>query len=178
MKVSETGIKDLLVLEPRVFKDPRGFFCESYHKERLEGFGVQNVFIQDNQSRSSFGVVRGLHYQKEPYAQAKLVRVTEGVIFDVAVDLRSGSPTYGEWFGLEITAENFLQLMIPAGFAHGFSVLSDHATLIYKCDQYYHPESETGIRFDDPDLRIDWKIDPDKVIVSEKDRILPYLKQL
>lgn len=178
MKVKETGIEGLLILEPGIFKDPRGYFYESYHKERLNGFGVENVFIQDNQSRSSFGVIRGLHYQKEPYAQAKLVRVTEGAIFDVAVDLRSGSPTYGEWFGVEITAENFLQMMIPAGFAHGLSVLSDHATVIYKCDQYYHPESETGIRFDDPDLRIDWKIDPDKVIVSEKDRILPYLKQL
>lgn len=178
MIVKETAIKGLLVLEPRVFKDPRGFFYESYHKERLSGLGVENEFIQDNQSRSSFGVIRGLHYQKEPYAQAKLVRVTEGAIFDVAVDLRSGSPTYGKWYGVEITAENFLQLMIPAGFAHGLSVLSDHATVIYKCDQYYHPESESGIRFDDPDLQIDWKIDPDLAIVSEKDRILPYLKQL
>lgn len=178
MNVKKTAIEGLLVLEPRVFKDPRGFFYESYHKDRLGGLGVENVFIQDNQSRSSFGVIRGLHYQKEPYAQAKLVRVTEGAIFDVAVDLRSGSPTYGEWYGVEITAENFLQLMIPAGFAHGLSVLSDHATVIYKCDQYYHPESESGIRFDDPDLQIDWKIDPDLTIVSDKDRILPYLKQL
>lgn len=178
MIVKETAIEGLLVLEPRVFKDPRGFFYESYHKDRLGGLGVENVFIQDNQSRSSFGVIRGLHYQKEPHAQAKLVRVTEGAIFDVAVDLRSGSSTYGEWFGVEITAENFLQVMIPAGFAHGFSVLSDHATIIYKCDQYYHPESESGIRFDDPDLQIEWKIDPELAIVSDKDRILPYFKQL
>jgi len=178
MKERETGIEGLLILEPRVFKDPRGYFYESYHLEKLSGLGVENAFIQDNQSRSSFGVIRGLHYQKEPFAQAKLVRVTEGAIFDVAVDLRSGSPTYRKWYGVEITAENFLQLIIPAGFAHGFSVLSDHATVIYKCDQYYHPESESGIRFDDPDLQIDWKIDPDQVIVSEKDRILPYLKQL
>lgn len=178
MKVKETGIEGLLVLEPRVFKDPRGFFYESYHKERLDRHGVDYEFIQDNQSRSSYGVIRGLHYQKQPHAQAKLVRVTEGAIFDVAVDIRPGSPTYGKWFGVEISAENFLQLLIPGGFAHGLSVLSDHATVIYKCDQYYHPESEFGISFDDPDLNIDWRIDPKKAIVSEKDRILPYLKQI
>ena len=123
-------------------------------------------------------MIRGLHYQKEPYAQAKLVRVTDGSIFDVAVDIRPGSPTFGRWFGVEISADNCLQLFIPAGFAHGFSVISDHATVQYKCDQYYHPESESGIRFDDPDLQIDWKIDPENMIVSEKDSILPYLKQL
>jgi len=178
MKVIETFIDGLVIIEPQVFRDPRGYFYESYHKQRLEGLGIGNVYVQDNQSRSAYGVIRGLHYQKEPYAQSKLVRVTEGVIFDVAVDIRSGSPTYGEWFGLEISAENFLQLMIPAGFAHGFSVLSDHATLFYKCDQYYHPESESGIRYDDPDLQIDWRIEPDKAIVSEKDSMLPCLKQL
>ncbi|MCK4879166.1 MAG: dTDP-4-dehydrorhamnose 3,5-epimerase [Bacteroidales bacterium] len=178
MKVKETGIEGLLVLEPRIFEDPRGFFYESYHKERLDQHGVDYEFIQDNQSRSSYGVIRGLHYQKEPHTQSKLVRVTEGAIFDVVVDIRPGSPTYGKWFGLEISAENFLQLLIPGGFAHGLSVLSDHATVLYKCDRYYHPESESGIRFDDPDLQIDWRIDPEKAIVSEKDRILPYLKQL
>ncbi len=178
MKVKETGIEGLLVLEPRIFKDPRGFFYESYHKERLDQHGVDYEFIQDNQSRSSYGVIRGLHYQKEPHAQSKLVRVTEGAIFDVAVDIRPGSPTYGKWFGLEISAENFLQLLIPGGFAHGLSVLSDHATVLYKCDRYYHPESESGIRFDDPDLQIDWRIDPENAIVSERDRILPCLKQL
>ena len=178
MIVKETGIEGLLVLEPRVFKDPRGFFYESYHKEELSKYGIDCEFIQDNQSRSSYGVIRGLHYQEEPHAQVKLVRVTEGAIFDVAVDIRPGSPTYGKWFGIELSAANFLQLMIPGGFAHGLSVLSERASVLYKCDQYYHPESESGIRFDDPDLMIDWKIDPEKAIISEKDRILPYFKQL
>ena len=178
MIVKETGIEGLLILEPRVFKDPRGFFYESYHKEELSRHGIGYEFIQDNQSRSSFGVIRGLHFQKEPYAQAKLVRVTEGAIFDVVVDIRPGSPSYGHWFGVELSAENFLQLLIPGGFAHGLSILSNQATVQYKCDQYYHPESESGIRFDDPDLQIDWRIDPEKAVISEKDRILPYLKQL
>lgn len=178
MDVELTGIDGLLIVKPRVFKDSRGFFYESYNKEVLSGHGIEYEFIQDNQSRSSYGVIRGLHYQKEPYAQAKLLRVTEGAIFDVAVDIRPGSSTFGKWFGLELSADNFLQLMIPPGFAHGFSVLSDHAILQYKCDKYYHPESESGIRFDDPDLQIDWKIDPGKAVISEKDRILPYFKQL
>jgi dTDP-4-dehydrorhamnose 3,5-epimerase len=178
MIVKETGIEGLLILEPKVFKDSRGFFYESYHKEEFSRHGIGYEFIQDNQSRSSFGVIRGLHFQKVPYAQAKLVRVTEGAVFDVTVDIRPGSPSYGHWFGVELSAENFLQLMIPGGFAHGFSILSDQATVQYKCDQYYHPESESGIRFDDPDLQIDWRIDPEKAVISEKDRILPYLKQL
>ncbi len=178
MKVKETGIEGLVVLEPRVFKDPRGYFFESFHKKELSLHGIDYDFIQDNQSRSSHGVIRGLHYQKEPYAQAKLVRVTEGAIFDVAVDIRPDSPTYGKWFGIELRADNFLQLMIPAGFAHGLSVLSDRASVLYKCDQYYNPESESGIRFDDPDLQIDWKIDPGNAVISEKDRILPFFNQL
>jgi dTDP-4-dehydrorhamnose 3,5-epimerase len=178
MTIKETGIEGLLIVEPKVFMDPRGFFYESYHQERLSGHGVNYQFIQDNQSRSAYGVIRGLHYQKHPHTQAKIVRVTEGAIFDVAVDIRPGSPTYGRWFGLELSANNFLQLMIPGGFAHGLSVLTEYASVQYKCDQYYHPESESGIRFDDPDLKIDWKIDPLKAIVSEKDLILPYFKQL
>lgn len=178
MIVKETGIEGLLILEPKVFKDRRGFFYESYHKEEFSRHDIGYEFIQDNQSRSSIGVIRGLHFQKEPYAQAKLVRVTEGAIFDVVVDIRPGSPSYGHWFGIELSAENFLQLMIPGGFAHGLSILSDQATVQYKCDQYYRPESESGIRFDDPDLQIDWRIDPEKAVISEKDRILPYLKQL
>jgi len=178
MIVRETGIEGLLLLEPKVFKDPRGYFYESYHQEELSRHGIEYEFIQDNQSRSGFGVIRGLHYQKEPHAQAKLVRVTEGSVFDVAVDIRPGSPTYGLWYGVELSAENFLQLMIPGGFAHGLSVLSDRATVLYKCDKYYRPESESGIRFDDPDLHIDWRIDPEKAIISDKDRILPFLKQL
>jgi len=178
MIVKETGLEGLLLLEPRVFKDPRGYFFESFHQERLQQHGLEYHFIQDNQSRSGYGVIRGLHYQKEPHAQAKLVRVLEGVVFDVAVDIRPGSPTYGKWYGVELSAANFLQLIIPGGFAHGFSVLSEHATLFYKCDQYYHPESESGIRFDDPDLQIDWRVDPEKVIISEKDRVLPNFRQL
>jgi dTDP-4-dehydrorhamnose 3,5-epimerase len=178
MKVKETGIAGLLILEPKVFKDPRGYFFENYHMDRLVEAGIDRSFIQDNESRSVQGVLRGLHFQKAPHAQAKLVRVILGRIYDVAVDIRPGSPTYGHWFGLELSEENFLQILIPAGFAHGFSVLSDHTIVQYKCDQYYHPESEAGIRFDDPDLGIDWKIDPEKAIISEKDRKLPYLKQL
>lgn len=178
MKVKETDIEGLLVLEPKIFKDSRGYFYESFHQELLEQQGLKYSFIQDNQSRSVYGVIRGLHFQKEPFAQAKLVRVTEGVILDVVLDIRPGSPSYGKWFAIELSAENFLQLLIPEGFAHGFSVLSKHATLQYKCTQYYHPESEAGIRYDDPDLKINWKVDPEKAIVSDKDRKLPYLKKL
>lgn len=167
-----------MILEPKVFEDSRGNFFESYHKTRLEEHGLCYDFVQDNQSHSSLGVIRGLHYQKEPHAQAKLVRVVEGVIFDVAVDIRPGSATYGQWFGLEISARNQLQLMIPEGFAHGFSVLSTQATVFYKCNTYYHPDSEAGIRFDDPDLRINWNIDLKSAVVSEKDRNLPYFKDL
>ncbi len=134
MEVRDTGIEGLLVLEPKVFQDTRGYFFESYHREEMKDHGIDLDFIQDNQSRSTHGVIRGLHFQIEPHAQTKLVRVTEGSIYDVAVDLRRGSPSYGQWYGVELSAENFLQLLIPKGFAHGFSVLSDHATLYYKCD--------------------------------------------
>ncbi len=178
MKIRETGIEGLKVIEPKVFRDSRGYFLESYHKSWLEEQGIFHDFIQDNQSRSTFGVVRGLHYQKEPYTQAKLIRVTEGTILDVAVDIRPGSATYGQWYGLEISDVNHLQLLIPGGFAHGFSVLSTYATVFYKCDTYYHPASESGVRFDDPDLGIDWKIDLKSAVISEKDRMLPYLKDL
>ena len=178
MIVKETDIEGLLVLEPKVYKDSRGFFFESYNRKRMEEHGLHYEFIQDNQSYSGHGVIRGLHFQKAPHEQAKLVRVISGTIYDVAVDLRPSSPTYGLWYGMEISAENFLQIIIPGGFAHGFSVLSDHALVQYKCDRYYNPESESGIRFDDPDLGIDWKIDADKVQVSEKDKVLPYFNQL
>ena len=178
MKVSPTTIEGLLILEPKVYRDPRGYFMETYHRSRLESVGIHREFVQDNQSRSSYGVIRGLHFQREPHAQAKLIRVTEGTILDVAVDIRAGSSTYGAWFGLEISAENQLQLLIPEGFAHGFSVLSEHATVFYKCDAYYHPAAESGIRYDDPDLRIDWKIDPLAAVISDKDRGLPLLKDL
>lgn len=178
MKISETGIEGLTIIEPRVIKDERGYFFESYHRETLETMGIHQTFIQDNQSRSVEGVIRGLHYQKEPHAQAKLVRVTEGKIFDVAVDIRKGSPTYGKWFGAELSEQNQLQLLIPRGFAHGFSVLSPFATIFYKCDAYYHPPSDSGIRFNDPDLQIDWKVDTASALISEKDRGLPYLKDI
>ena len=178
MEVRETGIEGLYVLEPRVFKDSRGYFFESYHRDLLKDLGWDFEFVQDNQSRSAYGVIRGLHYQKEPHAQTKLVRVIEGSIFYVAVDLRKDSPTYAQWFGVELSAENHLQLLIPKGFAHGFSVLTDNATLYYKCDNYYHPESESGIRFDDPQLAIDWKIDPGRRIISEKDKALPNFKPI
>lgn len=178
MKITATNMEGLLVIEPNVYRDSRGYFLETYHRSRLESLGIGREFIQDNQSRSVHGVIRGLHFQREPHAQAKLIRVTEGTIFDVAVDIRKGSPTFGLWYGLELSAENQLQLLIPDGFAHGFSVLSGHATVFYKCDAYYHPESESGIRFDDPDLRIDWKIDPVSAVISEKDRRLPLFKDL
>jgi len=178
MEIRNTGLEGLLVVEPRVFQDPRGYFFESYHRDELKDHGIDYEFIQDNQSRSTHGVIRGLHFQNAPHGQTKLVRVTEGSIYDVAVDLRQESPTFGQWFGIELSADNFLQLLIPKGFAHGFSVLSDHATLYYKCDDYYHPQSESGIRFDDPDLGIDWKVAPGKAIISDKDRNLPYIKQI
>ena len=178
MKIQETGIEGLRIIEPKVYRDQRGYFLESYHQKKLEALGIRHNFIQDNQSRSTKGVIRGLHFQQEPNAQTKLIRVTEGLIYDVAVDLRKGSLSYGDWFGVELSIENHLQLLIPKGFAHGFSVLSPHATILYKCDAVYHPESESGIRFDDPDLQIDWKVDQAKSTISEKDRILPYLKEI
>lgn len=178
MKVTRTNLEGLLIIEPKVYGDPRGYFTETYHRSRLESLGIRREFIQDNQSRSTYGVIRGLHFQREPHAQAKLIRVTEGTILDVAVDLRNGSPTFGKWLGMELSAENHLQLLIPPGFAHGFSVLSDQATVFYKCDAYYHPASESGIRYNDPDLRIDWIIDPAEAVISDKDRALPLLKDL
>jgi len=178
MHIRETDIEGLIILEPRVFKDERGYFFESFRAATFSERGMNAVFIQDNESRSGFGVIRGLHFQKEPHAQSKLVRVVEGSVFDVAVDLRPGSPSFGKWFGLELSAENKTQLLIPKGFAHGFSVLSKQATVIYKCDAYYHPESESGIRYDDPQLAIDWRIDPSMAIVSEKDQALASLEQI
>ena len=173
MTTRETGIEGLVIIEPKVFRDDRGYFFESFHKEKL---GIKNDFLQDNQSRSSKGVIRGLHFQRDPHAQTKLVRVTEGAVYDVAVDIREGSGTFGQWFGIELSADNHLQLLIPRGFAHGFSVLSPHATILYKCDAYYHPESESGIRFDDPDLGINWQVEMGSAIVSGKDINLPGFK--
>ncbi len=178
MQIRDTAINGLLIFEPRVFKDQRGYFLESFRQSWLRDLGNIPEFIQDNESQSSFGVIRGLHFQNQPHAQTKLIRVTEGRIYDVAVDIRSGSTTYGQWFGLELSAENHLQLLIPAGFAHGFSVLSERATVFYKCDTYYHPGAESGVRFDDPALGIDWKVELAHATISEKDRELPYLKDL
>lgn len=176
MIVNTTKIPGLLVIEPSIFKDQRGYFFESYNEAKFYDAGIKNSFVQDNQSQSSYGVIRGLHMQETPFAQTKLLRVLQGSIFDVAVDFRLGSNTYGQWFGIEISAENNLQMLIPKGCYHGFSVLSDSATVFYKCDEVYHPESEIGIRFDDPDLNINWRIPPDKISISEKDKNLPYYK--
>lgn len=176
MKIRKTDIVGLLIIEPTVYKDKRGYFFESYNKGAYLKYGLEHTFIQDNQSKSSYGVIRGLHFQSQPYTQTKLVRVLEGAIYDVAVDLRQGSDSYGKWFGLEISADNNLQLLIPKGFGHGFSVLSETATVFYKCDELYHPEAEMGIRYNDEDLSIDWKIPADKVSVSQKDMILPSFK--
>ena len=173
MNLDNTFIKDLVVLTPIVFEDERGYFMETYNSNKLSDLGINISFVQDNQSFSQKGTLRGLHYQNSPYAQTKLVRVLEGEIIDVAVDLRKDSETYGKHFVIKLTADNKKQLLIPQGFAHGFSVLSETAVVMYKCDQYYNKDSEGGIRFDDPTLNIDWGIDLKEAIVSQKDLILP-----
>lgn len=169
MPFHTTDIPGLLIFEPKVFEDSRGYFFEAYNAALFQQEGIELQFVQDNQSKSSYGVIRGLHYQLNPHAQYKLVRVLEGVILDVAVDIRKGSPTFGKNFSMELTPENKKQLLIPAGFAHGFSVLSATATVLYKCNVLYNKESEAGIRYNDPTLNIDWKILSGKEIVSEKD---------
>ncbi len=174
MNFKTTDIPGLLIFEPRVFEDNRGYFFESYNEKVFIEAGITNRFVQDNQSCSAYGVIRGLHYQLAPYAQAKLVRVLHGVILDVTVDIRKESPTYGMVYCLEMSSENKKQLFIPEGFAHGFSVLSESAVILYKCDAFYNKECEAGIRFDDPELNIDWQIPAGKEIVSEKDSHLPY----
>lgn len=176
MKVLPTNLPGLFVIEPKVFADERGYFFESYHEGKLREQGIDVRFVQDNQSKSSYGVIRGLHYQLTPHAQTKLVRVLEGSIYDIAVDIRKGSPTYGQWFGIELSSENKNQLFIPQGFAHGFSVLSDIAVVLYKCDNLYNPASEGGILYNDPELAIDWKIPAGKAILSPKDIALPLLQ--
>ena len=173
MPFIETGIQGLLVFEPKVFEDNRGYFYEAYNENIFKQEGIEIRFIQDNQSSSSYGVIRGLHYQQTPHAQTKLVRAVSGQIWDVAVDIRKGSPTFGQVFTIELSAENKKQLFIPAGFAHGFSVLSDKAELLYKCDAFYNKESEAGIMYNDSSLNIDWKIPTEKAIISEKDFMLP-----
>ncbi len=174
MKIHETPILGLKIIEPVVFTDSRGYFFESYNLEKMVQAGVDNQFIQDNESLSSFGVIRGLHYQIEPFSQAKLVRVIKGKVFDVAVDLRRQSETFGKWFGLELSEFNKLQLYIPKGFAHGFSVLSNEAIFTYKCDNLYIQDSERAIRFNDPTLQIDWQINLKDQVISEKDMNAPF----
>ncbi|MEO8404641.1 MAG: dTDP-4-dehydrorhamnose 3,5-epimerase [Chitinophagaceae bacterium] len=170
-----TNIQGLLVFEPKVFGDSRGYFFESYNAQVFEQEGVTTMFVQDNQSSSCYGVIRGLHYQLPPYAQAKLVRALYGTILDVVVDIREGSPTFGQSYAIELSAENKKQIFVPGGFAHGFSVLSEKAEILYKCDTFYNKESEGGIFYNDPKLAIDWKVPADKVIVSDKDKVLPSL---
>jgi dTDP-4-dehydrorhamnose 3,5-epimerase len=171
-----TPIQDLLIFEPRIFEDNRGYFFEAYNEQVFAEAGIDIKFVQDNQSKSSFGVIRGLHYQQDPFAQTKLVRVLEGKILDVAIDIRKGSPHFGQSFSIELSADNKKQLLIPAGFAHGFSVLSETAVVLYKCDRFYNKGSEGGIRFDDPMLTIDWGIPKGQEVVSEKDIQLPFFK--
>jgi len=174
MQVSKTPIDGLLIVEPKKFADPRGVFYEVYSKSRYEQYGIPS-FVQDNHSVSKNGVLRGLHYQTNP-GQGKLVRVTRGEVFDVAVDIRKQSPTYGKWWGLSLSDTNNLQLYIPIGFAHGFCVLSESAEVLYKCSDYYSPENERGILWSDPDLAIDWPVK--EPILSEKDAVYPRFREL
>lgn len=173
MPFISTEIPGLLIFDPKVFEDSRGYFFESYNAQTFQKEGIDLNFVQDNQSSSSYGVIRGLHYQLHPHAQSKLVRVLEGSILDVAVDLRKGSPTFGKHVALELSAENKKQLLVPVGFAHGFSVQSPKAVVLYKCDAFYNRESEAGIRYNDPSLNINWKIPSGKEIISSKDAELP-----
>jgi dTDP-4-dehydrorhamnose 3,5-epimerase len=170
-----TDIPGVLIFEPKVFGDSRGYFYESYNESLFEKEGITTKFVQDNQSSSSYGVIRGLHYQLQPYAQIKLIRALSGTILDVVVDLRKGSPTYGKSLTIKLSAEEKKQLYIPAGIAHGFSVLSEKAEIFYKCDKFYNKESEGGILYSDPVLKIDWQIPLDKAIVSDKDKVQPLL---
>ena len=176
MQIEETELNGCFIFRPNVFEDSRGYFFESYNQRAFEeAVGSKYPFVQDNQSHSRYGVIRGLHLQTGAFSQAKLVRVLSGRVLDVAVDLRKDSPTYGKHLALELSADNKTQLFIPRGFAHGFSVLSETADFFYKCDNFYHQESEAGIRFDDPELAIDWGIPKKDQLVSEKDRVLPFL---
>lgn len=178
MNIIETEIRGVYIIEPKVFGDSRGYFFESYSRKDFEAKVGPVEFVQDNESKSCYGVVRGLHFQKPPHAQAKLVRVVKGKVLDVAVDLRKDSPTYGRHVSVELSEHNHRQVFIPKGFAHGFSVLSEEAVFQYKCDDYYAPETECAIAWNDPELNIDWRIPADQVILSEKDKRHPELKDL
>lgn len=178
MNVIKTDIEGLVIIEPRLFRDARGYFFESFSEREFAEKVAPVKFVQDNESRSSYGVLRGLHFQKPPYAQAKLVRVVTGRVLDVAVDLRKGSPTYGKYVAVELSEDNHLQFFIPRGFAHGFCVLSDEVVFQYKCDNYYAPQSEGAVIWNDPDLGIDWRIPQEDVVLSDKDRCHPAFKEL
>lgn len=173
MPFKDTNIPDLKIFEPKVWRDDRGYFYESYNKQTFEEAGITNVFVQDNQALSTFGVLRGLHYQLPPYAQAKLVRAVQGEVLDVVVDIREDSPTYGKSFSIRLSDANKKQLLVPRGFAHGYVVLSDTAIFAYKCDNLYQKSHDAGVFYNDPQLKIDWQIDMDKVILSEKDKVQP-----
>ena len=170
MEVIKTDIEGVVIIEPRIFKDDRGYFFESYSEKDFNAQVREVRFVQDNESKSGYGVLRGLHFQKPPYAQSKLVRVIKGAVLDVAVDIRKGSPTFGKHVAVELTGDNHRQFFIPRGFAHGFSVLTPEVIFQYKCDNFYAPQNEGALAWDDPDLDIDWRIPADKIILSEKDR--------
>ena len=177
MEIVETGIKGLLIIKPKVYSDTRGYFFESFNKKVFHEAGIIFEPFQDNESKSAKSVIRGLHYQLKPFDQAKLIRVVEGQIFDVAIDIRKSSETFGKWFGIELDSDTKHQLYIPRGFAHGFSVLSSVAVIQYKCDNFYNPQYERGISIFDPELNIDWKTESSIPIVSDKDRNNPVLKK-
>lgn len=176
MEVIKTNIEGVIIIEPRIFKDDRGYFFESFSQREFEEKVCKTIFVQDNESKSSYGVLRGLHFQKPPFSQSKLVRVIKGAVLDVAVDIRKDSPTFGQYVSVELTGDNHRQFFIPRGFAHGFSVLSEEIIFQYKCDNFYSPQSEGAIAWNDPDLNIDWHIPAEKVVLSEKDSKHPRLK--
>jgi dTDP-4-dehydrorhamnose 3,5-epimerase len=175
MEITESPIPDLLIIQPKVFEDERGYFFESYNKKRLSEFMEHQPFVQDNEAMSSKGVLRGLHFQTGEFSQAKLVRVIKGSVWDVAVDIRPGSATFGQWFGMELSEANKTQMFVPRGFAHGYLTLTDHTIFSYKCDNYYSKEHEGGIKYDDPQLNIDWPVLDKPYILSEKDKKLNYM---
>lgn len=171
MEVIKTEIEGVVIIEPRIFKDERGYFYESFSQREFEEKVCRTTFVQDNQSKSSYGVLRGLHFQKPPYCQSKLVRCIKGAVLDVAVDIRKGSPTFGKYVAVELSEDNHRQFFVPRGFAHGFAVLTPEAVFQYKCDNFYNKESEGSVAWDDPQLAIDWRIPADKVLLSEKDKV-------
>lgn len=178
MKLIATELDGLFVLEPKVFRDPRGYFLEFYNRNTMQALGLDYHFVQDNESQSGYGTLRGLHFQNGEHAQAKLVRAVSGEVLDVAVDLRRGSKTFGKHFSTILSGENKRMMIIPRGFAHGFAVLSESAVFAYKCDNFYSVANEGGLHYADPDLGIDWRLPPDKIVLSEKDKVHPRLRDL